>query len=240
MKRSGKTLGAAMIAVMALTQAAHADVTRSDKNTPQSAIAGEMGALLGSEKSRLATLSSADLGAIATGPRAAEKAAPAAKAAGKAAPEKTAPSLRYDLAWLLAQPAPQGGDPEWQCLTEAIYHEARGESLRGQFAVAEVILNRRDDPVFPSTVCGVVKQKTGGTCQFSYHCKGAKAMSEKGPRAIAGRIAALMLGGAPRPLTEGATFFHTRAVAPGWSKRLDRTAAIGAHLFYSLPGRGKG
>jgi spore germination cell wall hydrolase CwlJ-like protein len=48
----------------------------------------------------------------------------------------------------------------------------------------------------------------------------------------AGRIARLMLDGAPRDLTFGATHFHTRAVNPRWSHIYERTAAIGAHVFY--------
>lgn len=137
--------------------------------------------------------------------------------------------------WLMAQPAPEG-DAEWQCLTEALYFEARGESLEGQIAVAEVILNRVDSPLYPRTVCGVVKQRGGGGCQFSYACSGKKKLREKGAADLAGRIARAMLDGAPRLLTDGATHFHTRAVKPGWSKRFSRTAAIGSHLFYRQPG----
>jgi spore germination cell wall hydrolase CwlJ-like protein len=139
-------------------------------------------------------------------------------------------------AWLVAQPAPQG-DAEWQCLTEALYFEARGESLEGQIAVAEVILNRVDSPLYPRTVCGVVKQRGGGGCQFSYVCDGRKdRMREKASADLAGRIARAMLDGAPRLLTDGATHFHTRAVRPGWSRRFDQTASIGAHVFYRHPG----
>ena len=137
--------------------------------------------------------------------------------------------------WLMAQPKPTG-DAEWQCLTEALYFEARGESLEGQIAVAEVILNRADSPLYPRTVCGVVKQRGGGGCQFSYVCNGKTKMREKGAANLAGRIARAMLDGAPRLLTDGATHFHTRGVKPSWSKRFARTAAIGAHLFYRQPG----
>lgn len=138
--------------------------------------------------------------------------------------------------WLLAQPVPEG-DANWQCLTEAIYFEARGESLRGQIAVAEVILNRVDSPLYPGSVCGVVKQRGGGGCQFSYVCDGRKdRMREKAAADLAGRIARAMLDGAPRLLTEGATHFHTRAVRPGWSKRFAHTTTIGAHAFYRQPG----
>ena len=137
--------------------------------------------------------------------------------------------------WLMSQPKPTG-DQEWQCLTEALYFEARGESLDGQIAVAEVILNRADSPLYPRTVCGVVKQRGGGGCQFSYVCNGRTKMREKGAANLAGRIARAMLDGAPRVLTDGATHFHTRGVKPSWSKRFAKTAAIGAHLFYRQPG----
>jgi spore germination cell wall hydrolase CwlJ-like protein len=137
--------------------------------------------------------------------------------------------------WLMSRPEPTG-DAEWQCLTEALYFEARGESLEGQIAVAEVILNRVDSPLYPRTVCGVVKQRGGGGCQFSYVCTGKKKMREKVAADLAGRIARAMLDGAPRILTAGATHFHTRGVKPSWSKRFARTAQIGDHLFYRQPG----
>ena len=139
-------------------------------------------------------------------------------------------------AWLMSQPAPTG-DAEWQCLTEALYFEARGESLEGQVAVAEVILNRADSPLYPRSICGVVRQRGGGGCQFSYTCDGrADRMREAAAADLVGRIARAMLDGAPRLLTEGATHFHTRSVRPGWSKRFAHTASIGAHLFYRQPG----
>ncbi len=136
--------------------------------------------------------------------------------------------------WLLAQPEPTG-DADWQCLTEALYFESRGESLAGQVAVAEVILNRVDSALYPRSVCGVVKQRGGGGCQFSYVCDGKKRMREKAAADLSGRIARAMLDGAPRLLTDGATHFHTRQVRPGWSKRFAHTASIGAHLFYRQP-----
>ena len=137
--------------------------------------------------------------------------------------------------WLMAQPKPTG-DAQWECLTQAIYFEARGENLEGQIAVAEVILNRADSPLYPRTVCGVVKQRGGGGCQFSYVCDGRTKMREKGAADLAGRIARAMLDGAPRVLTDGATHFHTRGVKPSWSKRFAKTASIGSHLFYRQPG----
>lgn len=143
--------------------------------------------------------------------------------------------IRYNTDWLAQQPAPSGG-ADWECLAQAVYFEARGESIRGQFAVAEVVLNRVDSGQFARSVCGVVKQRGGGACQFSYVCDGrADRMREPQARDIAERIAYVMLKGAPRALTAGATYFHTSNVRPKWSRRFERTAAIGEHLFYRHP-----
>ncbi len=119
-----------------------------------------------------------------------------------------------------------------RCLTEALYYEARGEGVAGQQAVAEVILNRVDHPRFPRTVCGVVNQRG----QFSYHGRVTKRFGEKGALRLAERIAVAALTGAPRNLTNGATYFHTRAVRPGWSRKFTQTARIGSHIFYRTGG----
>lgn len=129
------------------------------------------------------------------------------------------------------------GDSEWRCLAEALYFEARGESLQGQFAVAEVILNRRDSKKFPSSVCGVVTQGTKSgkkhACQFSYKCDGrAEVFSEGGAYIQVGKVARIMLDGRTRTLTKGATFYHTGAVSPRWSRKFERTAKVGSHFFY--------
>jgi hypothetical protein len=87
-----------------------------------------------------------------------------------------APSVvRYDATFLDALPDASGGEA-WRCLSEALYFEARGETVKGIFAVAEVILNRVDSPNYPDTVCEVIYQGTGRLfeCQFSYSCDGKK------------------------------------------------------------------
>ena len=148
------------------------------------------------------------------------------------------PSVPMSRNQLLREKVTLAGNTEFQCLQEAIYHEARGETLAGQFAVAEVILNRVDAGNFPGSVCGVVNQGTGNgrACQFSYACNGAsRAMHERGARDLAARIAQVMLSGAPRALTDGATHFHARHVNPRWARVYERTAQIGAHLFYRQP-----
>lgn len=125
---------------------------------------------------------------------------------------------------------------EWSCLTEAIYFEARGESLRGQVAVAEVILNRRDSPEFPGTICEVLDQGVHkrGKCQFSYNCDGLhEVFHEEDAHRKAALIANEMLEGFELNLTNGALYYHSVSVRPGWSKKLIRTARIGDHYFFN-------
>lgn len=216
----------ALLALGCLTGAAFAEVTVSQSNDPAAMVGQQLAALMGVEHSTLAILPPAKLNALATGPL-----QPKAGATRPGAPAL----IEYSEAWLMSQPEPQG-DQQWDCLRKAIYFEARGETVKGQFAVAEVILNRVDSGEFPRTVCGVVSQRGGGGCQFSYVCDGlSDTMREREPAELAGRIARVMLDGAPRALTFGATHFHTRAVWPGWSKRFPQTAAIGAHVFYRMP-----
>ena len=149
-------------------------------------------------------------------------------------PAVTGPA-KLDFASLDALPAVKG-DAQWQCLATAIYFEARGEPVSGQVAVAEVILNRVENPNYPDTVCAVTNQgvgTAGRSCQFSYACDGrSDVMAPGAARSRAEKLAALMLAGRARTVTSGATHFHTRAVRPGWSGQLVRTTAIGHHVFY--------
>ncbi len=231
----------AVAAVFALTGGALADISVSRANDPTALIGQQFASLLGAEYKAVDGLPAARLASLVTGPKAAVQAIPAntkpANTKPGAAAAKTLPAiLEYSEAWLASQPAPTG-DAQWNCLKTALYFEARGETLKGQFAVAEVILNRVDSPSYPGTVCGVVKQGGRGGCQFSFNCDGARdVMGERAAADRAGRIARVMLDGAPRGLTAGATHFHTRAVSPSWARRFPQTAAIGAHLFYRQPG----
>ena len=127
------------------------------------------------------------------------------------------------------------GTAQWQCLAEALYFEARSESVQGQRAVAEVILNRVDSRKYPNTVCEVVGQGAHrrNACQFSYNCDGRpEHINEPRAYARAKQIALNMVVGAERSLTSGATHYHTSAVRPSWSRKLTRTATIGTHIFY--------
>ena len=147
--------------------------------------------------------------------------------------------LQYSADWLAQQPIKPGGE-QWRCLAEALYFEARGETVKGQFAVAEVILNRVDSAEFPDDICSVVHQGTGKKfrCQFTYTCDGREEKITE-PRAFehAGKVARLMIAGAPRALTGGATYYHARTVRPSWARKMLRTATIGSHRFYRRPTR---
>lgn len=127
------------------------------------------------------------------------------------------------------------GDAQTQCLATAIYFESRGEPVAGQVAVAEVILNRVDSRRYPNTICSVTNQGVGSgrACQFSYACDGRKdVMTSPGARKRAENLAAIMVGGRARTVTDGATHFHATFVSPRWSRKLVKTAAIGQHVFY--------
>jgi len=210
--------GAIAVAVTALVATAHAGWGEATSGT-DSAVAD----VLGFERSGVASLAPAQINRLFQTPT---------------VPGGT-PEVTYTTAWLASQPAATG-KAAWQCLAEALYFEARGETVKGQFAVAEVILNRVDSPSFPNSVCGVINQGTGKRfqCQFTYTCDGhAEHISEKAAYVRVGKVARAMIDGAPRVLTDGATHYHTTAVNPRWARRFVHTTKIGVHKFYRMPTR---
>ena len=127
-----------------------------------------------------------------------------------------------------------------ECLTAAVYYEARSEAEGGQRAVAQVVLNRARHPAYPASICGVVYQgshrDTG--CQFSFTCDGslskpreAEAWSE------AQEIAHSALSGYVHSPVGYATHYHTSAVNPEWSASLERLTRLGEHIFYRWRGK---
>ena len=122
------------------------------------------------------------------------------------------------------------GDKDWKCLAEALYFEARGESVIGQFAVAEVIINRANSSKFPNTICGVVSQganKSRYRCQFSYMCDGLyESVDDKFSFSRAGKIARMTLWKVNINLTKGALYYHANSVNPSWAKKLVKTGTI--------------
>ena len=130
------------------------------------------------------------------------------------------------------------------CLALNTYHEAKNQSMIGQIATAQVVMNRVADSRYPNTVCGVVKQgpKYKGSdipvrhkCQFSWHCDGKSDEPKRDSKewfkaqdyariVLSGRIAL--------DVTEGATHYHATYVRPAWAKTKTRTTRIERHIFY--------
>lgn len=120
-----------------------------------------------------------------------------------------------------------------ECLTAAVYYEARSEPDDGQRAVAQVVLNRVRDRAFPASVCGVVYQRTATVCQFSFACDGSmNRPRDHSAWARARAIAEAAYGGDVFAPVGGSTHFHTAAISPWWAPSLARVGRIGAHVFY--------
>ncbi len=125
-----------------------------------------------------------------------------------------------------------------QCLAQAVYYEARGESPSGQAAVAQVVLNRVRHPAFPKTICGVVFQHVGDDCQFSFACNGAMRQPvNQGSWRRAMAVANKALSGAVMAEVGAATHFQAARAGAGWAGSLAKVAQIGEHIFYRFTGR---
>lgn len=125
------------------------------------------------------------------------------------------------------------------CLTQAIYYEARGESSAGQAAIAQVVLNRVRHPAYPKSICAVVFQGARqGSCQFSFACHdGLSARREPAAWERAKGVAQRALAGFVMPVVGDATSFHVASVRPAWGNMM-RVAQIGVHVFYRFGGHG--
>jgi N-acetylmuramoyl-L-alanine amidase len=130
---------------------------------------------------------------------------------------------------------------EIMCLALNIFHEARNQSISGQIAVSQVVMNRVLDQRYPNTPCKVIKQGIhSGTgiplrskCQFSWYCDG----KSDHPRDFdafrwAQIVAQHVLSGESLDLVDGATHYHTLSVSPNWKIRKTQTTQIEDHVFY--------
>ena len=136
------------------------------------------------------------------------------------------------------------------CLALNTYHEAKNQSLVGQVATAQVVMNRVEDDRFPNTICEVVKQ--GPTrpswedpekeypikhrCQFSWYCDGKPDVpkNEKAWRKAQDVAFLVIYDKIKLDVTEGATHYHATYVRPSWAKSKKRTTRIENHIFYRL------
>mgnify|MGYP006054263557 FL=1 len=134
------------------------------------------------------------------------------------------------------------------CLALNTYHEAKNQSLVGQIATAQVVMNRVEDNRFPNTICEVVKE--GPTrpswedpnkeypirhrCQFSWYCDGKDdtPKNEKAWRKAQDVAFLVLYDKIKLDVTEGATHYHATFVKPSWAKTKTRTTRIEKHIFY--------
>jgi spore germination cell wall hydrolase CwlJ-like protein len=127
---------------------------------------------------------------------------------------------------------------ELRCLAENIYFEARGEPVAGQYAVAEVTLNRTQAQHFPHTVCEVVHETRWDSSRRRYVAdfswtESGELSPEEGPAwKQAMTIATTVYDDANEPLVPGALFYHATSVRPGWAGARKAVARIGNHVFY--------
>ena len=153
------------------------------------------------------------------------------------------PMGKGDHAWLQNPlPANVFSKPEQACLAKGIYFEARSEPVRGQAAVAQVILNRVRNPTYPKTICGVVYQNDHwfNRCQFSFACDGRKKritdpVAYKTAQDVAMAVTA---GKIFIPEVGSSTHYYANYVHPGWARAMHRMTRIGLHIFYRTYGGG--
>jgi len=125
-----------------------------------------------------------------------------------------------------------------QCLAENIYFEARGEPLAGQFAVAEVTLNRTRAANFPHTVCAVVHERRWDperrrrVADFSWTELAALSPPQGPAWRQAMLVASATYDDLHAPLVPGALFYHATSVRPSWARERRAVATIGNHIFY--------
>lgn len=124
------------------------------------------------------------------------------------------------------------------CLTKNIYHEARGEPLDGQYAVAEVTMNRVASKHYPNTVCEVVYQKNFDVIRkrdvsaFSWTELNFTAPINAKIWGRAWKVAEEVYDEKADPRADGALFYHSKYIRPRWSRGKRRIAKIGRHIFY--------
>ena len=147
------------------------------------------------------------------------------------APVQAAPAVAQPLSALVAANGDGPAlDAEATCLATAVYFESMGEPLEGQLAVAQVVINRAKSGRYPTSLCGVVKQKA----QFSFVRSGQFPRIDAGCEAWrkAQAIARIATAKMAEVIPADVLWYHADYVAPSWGRRLARVDKIGAHIFY--------
>ncbi|MFW5679843.1 MAG: cell wall hydrolase [Pseudomonadota bacterium] len=136
-------------------------------------------------------------------------------------------------------PLPPDQLEEVACLAQNLWFEARGSSVADQLAVANVVLNRVEDPRYPNDICEVIWQPR----QFSWTQDGksdrVRVLNPIDRRAwqqiVEVSIAAV--GGLTEDPTAGATHYHATYVRPSWARSLTKLVQIDDHVYYRYPNR---
>jgi N-acetylmuramoyl-L-alanine amidase len=127
---------------------------------------------------------------------------------------------------------------ELRCLAENVYYEARGESLNGQYAVAEVTMNRVKSPLFPKTICGVVYDTRWDAIRHRFvgHFSWTEMQDRAEPWGVpweqAMKVATAVYNDTYMPLVPDALHYHALDVQPEWARSMHSVAKIGNHVFY--------
>ena len=119
---------------------------------------------------------------------------------------------------------------EAHCIAVAVYHEARGESLEGQLAVARVIMNRAASGKYPPSWCATVKQPWQFSFVRNYQFPYTDFNSRSWHRALG--VTRLAIANAYPTVSQDVLWYHADYVAPSWGRRLSRVDKIGTHIFY--------
>lgn len=138
--------------------------------------------------------------------------------------------------WDLSKVKQTKYDKHVKCLAQNIYHEARGDSTRGQIAVAHVVINRTKNDAYPDDVCSVVWDKA----QFSWTLDNSLwKITDQKSYEKAKKIASEVLLGEHKDITNGAThYYEPTLVDPEWSDHGVNKRKIGSHLFMQMKGGG--
>lgn len=118
----------------------------------------------------------------------------------------------------------------FECLSEAIYHEARGESFDGQLYVGFVIRNRVESKYFPNDFCDVIKEPW----QFSYnHVLGSFEMTDLESKKMVEEVARIILSLDKVPISKHVLYYHTTDIKPKWDyDKIEEYKIVGNHIFY--------
>lgn len=128
-------------------------------------------------------------------------------------------------------------EPEFKCFVQAVWQEARGESIKGQQAIAQVLYNRADSGVFPDDVCAVVKQKEKKRCQFTWNCDSKKKdlyPSQEEMEDMSQYLASIYIGEYTLPEVGNNVVFFKSCKKPSrkWFTNTEFKVKIGSHCFY--------